>query len=429
MSCLFPFSFSAPPAVIADCLEQPVAVLGAGVSGCGVIAFLERIGATGVLYDEDAPGANPMFDTRCVTQHLLVVFSPGFSPEHPWLVTSRMAGCLCLGELDFSSLFWPGELIAVTGTNGKTTLTKFLAHALSRIGWSARATGNIGYPLSRLVLEKSDSRPLAVCEVSSFQAETLHYLRPSSTLFTNFAEDHLERHAGLDSYFAAKWRLVELTPNERVFVGSSVGRWLQNHGTSLPLGCFVTTESQPMDQRLRGSVFMSYPQRENFILMAAWWRQTGLSEELLYEAAHTFQLSQHQLAQIGKRKEVSFWNDSKATNFHAVRAALAQFPQPVFLIAGGKGKGGDAGTFVGQIASKVRYAFLIGEAKQLLAGLCRTSGVSASCCDTLEVAVQSAFNQARPGDQILFSPGFASFDMFQNYADRGRQFESIVENL
>jgi UDP-N-acetylmuramoylalanine--D-glutamate ligase len=399
------------------------------VSGQGVLSLLAALGATGQLYDEFADTAAKTFAPPTAAGHGLVIFSPGFPPNHPWLETARAAGCVCLGELDFASLFWPGELLAITGTNGKTTLTEFLTHALTLAGRRAHMTGNVGYPFSRLVVEQAGRVDIAVCEVSSFQAETLQYLRPNAAFWTNFAEDHLERHPGMDAYFAAKGRLLARTPSGAVFVGSSVQKYAQQTGHALPASWAIATEGQQADTRLAGTVFRTYPQLENFLLALAWWRYAGLPEDKLYAAARGFQLGAHRFAKVGERRGVTFWNDSKATNFHAVEAALATFAAPVLWIGGGKSKGGDLAGFVGRIAARIRHAFLIGETQPALAGFCRAQRVPFTLCGNLEEAVRSAFAGAASGDHILLSPGFASFDMFRGYDDRGRQFESIVEKL
>lgn len=429
----------APPANIAALLTRPVAIFGAGVSGQGVLALLAALGATGRLYDEKADGAEQDFTPRHAAAHGLVIYSPGFAPGHAWFATARAAGCLSLGEIDFASLFWRGELVAVTGTNGKTTLTEFLAHALAAAGRRAHVAGNVGYSFSRLVVEQSGGPPatkevapqpdIAVCEVSSFQAETLEHLRPTATLWTNFAEDHLERHPGLDAYFAAKWRLVGRTDPGAVFIGSSVQAYAARSGRQLPATAAIATEGQPADARLAGTVFAHYPQRENFLLAAAWWRRAGLPEEPLYDAARSFQLGEHRLAKVRERQGVTYWNDSKATNFHAVEAALASFAVPVLWIGGGKGKGGDLGGFVRRIAQKIRHAFLIGETAPALAGFCREFRVPVTPCASLDDAVRTASGCAQSGDHVVLSPGFASFDMFRGYDDRGRRFVNLVEKL
>jgi len=419
-----------PPDFLQPALARPVAIFGGGVSGEGVRALLIAIGADGKIYDaKEAKGVE--FTTAAAKQHALVVYSPGFAPEHPWFKRARAVEAVCIGELDFASLFWRGKLVAITGTNGKTTLTELLAHALGGIGRNACATGNIGHPFSRLVAEKRGGAKdmFAICEVSSFQAETLQHLRAGAALWTNFAEDHLERHPGLESYFGAKWNLVAHTTPGAVFVGSSVQRYAQKFDRPTQSVNAIPTENQPADPKLARTVFADYPQRENFLLALAWWRANGFEDGALYAAARTFKLGRHRLTRVGEHDGVTFWNDSKATNFHAVEAALARFNAPVVLIAGGKPKGGDLAGFVHRIGPRVKHAVLIGETSAELAYHCSTFRVAHTSCANFGEAVRRAAELADAGEHVLLSPGFASFDMFRNYEDRGDQFESLVQNL
>lgn len=420
------------PTFLAPLLARPVAIFGGGVSGEGVGALLAQLGAAAVVYD----AKDRAFSAGDGDRHRLVVFSPGFAPEHPWLVLARAAGLECLGELDFASLFWAGRIVAITGTNGKTTMTEFVTHALRASGQDAVATGNIGHPFSRLAAERDGgSGVTAVCEVSSFQAETLRHFRATSTLWTNFAEDHLERHPGLRAYFDAKWRLVEHTVRAgegggaRVFIGSSVRRYAEQFGCALGNVACVETEDQPADPRLGGTVFAAYPQRENFLLALAWWRRSGLDPAALYAAARTFALGRHRLARVAEVRGVTYWNDSKATNFHAVEAALSRFGGDVVLIAGGKAKGGDLAGFIRRIAPRVRHILLIGATSAELAGYCAADRVPHTRCDSLADAVRRAATLAPAGGHVLLSPGFASFDQFRNYEDRGEQFEKFAREL
>ena len=408
-------------------LGAPVAIFGGGVSGAGIGVLLAATGAAGAVYD--AKGTE--FTAAAALRHKLVVFSPGFAPDHPWLKRAAAAGCVCLAEIDFAALFWRGKIVAVTGTNGKTSLTEFLAQALNGSGREAHAAGNIGMPLSRLAAEKAGgaAEATAVCEVSSFQAEALRHFRADATLWTNFAEDHLERHSGLEAYFSAKWELVRRTPADRFFAGSSVQRAAEQFGRTLPGPARVATEGQPEDPFLEGSPFAAYPQRENFILAAAWWKAEGLEQAELYAAASRFRLGRHRLARVGEVAGIVFWNDSKATNFHAVEAALARFHSPVQWIAGGKSKGGDVAAFVRRIAPRIRRAYLIGETKAVLSAACAAAGVPCTECATLEDAVGRAAGDAAGAGHVLLSPGFASFDMFRSYEDRGDRFEQAVRSL
>jgi UDP-N-acetylmuramoylalanine--D-glutamate ligase len=415
------------PDFLATRLARPVAVMGGAVSGAGAAALLARLGATTVVYDRSGLEFTP----QAAHGHGLVVFSPGFPLLHPWLEAARKSGCICMAEIDFASLFWRGRILAVTGTNGKTTLTEFLAGALTGAGRRSLAAGNIGLPFTQLVAEEDGGSPevTAVCEVSSFQAEQLGHFWADWLLWTNFAEDHLERHPSMEAYFSAKWELVLRTPPGRFLAGSSVQRHAAQFGRPIPEGSCVPTEGQPADPRLAGTPFASYPQRENFILAAAWWRSEGLNEAALYEAARGFRVGRHRLSRVGTIDGVTYWNDSKATNFHAVEAALAGFRRPVVLIAGGRSKGGDVAAFVRRIAPRVAHAVLVGETGPSLGGAFESLGVPHTVCAGLDDAVRAAAAAAHPDGDVLLSPGFSSFDMFRNYEDRGDRFERAVSEL
>jgi len=434
------------PSILRPSLGKPVAIFGAGLSGVAVEKLLRGVGVASQVYDE-ASGAT-FGETQCA-EHALVVFSPGFAPDHPWLQLARAHGLCCLGELDFSALFWReqfkpsrlhGELIAITGTNGKTTLTEFLTHALCVNGEQAHAVGNIGKPLAQLVLENTirrikghrDRRQIVVCEVSSFQAETLQYFSADALLWTNFSEDHLDRHGSLENYFAAKARLLVATPADFTFTGACVARAARDFGHAFPAYAALRCESPFLDEELEGTDFASAPQRDNFHLALAWWRHTRRNHEQLHRAAQTFTVGRHRLTLLVEIGGVSYWDDSKATNFNAVEGALAYFAETktlVNLILGGRSKGGDLRGFVRRIAPRVARVFLIGETASELAQLCAEVGLEHAQCGSLETAVQIAHVKAQPGEAILLSPGFASFDNFRDYRERGERFEAAVRAL
>ncbi len=377
------------------------------------------------------PGGRGEIGPTEAKRHDLVVYSPGFRQDHPWLLAARAAGCQCLGELDFASLFWKGTLIAVTGTNGKTTLTEFLATALRRQGFSSVPAGNIGHTLSRLDDLGATEGRVAVCEVSSFQAEGLQYLRPHALLWTNFDEDHLDRYATLRDYFAAKWNLVERLAEPRLILGESVARAAAEFGKILPAHAIVVRREGSLAQVPAGSVFATHPQSENYLVARAYWQTEGYPLAVLEETAQSFSTRRHRLAPVAEWEGVTYWNDSKGTNFHATLAALESFPHPVVWIGGGKSKGGDIEGFAGRVAGRVREAFLIGETAGILAAGLHRRGVAATVCESLREAAQRAHDAARQSipAQVLFSPGFSSFDMFHDYAERGLAFEQAVLGL
>jgi UDP-N-acetylmuramoylalanine--D-glutamate ligase len=406
-----------------------VAVLGAGVSGRAAAALVAKLGGRAVIYDE--AGGEEVQAKFAPGEHQLVVLSPGFTLHHDWIVAARSTGALCLAEIDFASLVWRGQVVAVTGTNGKTTLTSFLTHALEHASRDAVAVGNNGCAFSEVVVEREGGGPdsIAICEVSSFQAEALHHFRADAAIWTNFAEDHLERHGSMESYFMAKWRLFERAIGGQVLAGSSVARAAENYGQSLPDGAVVDTEDPAGDVLLRGTVFEDQPQRENFLLAAAWWRAAGLHEPLLYAAAQNFVLGPHRLHLVECKNSVRWWDDSKATNFHATEAALLRFGAPVVLIAGGKSKGGDLAAFVERIKNRVKQVLLIGESRSILATLLGAAAVPHQVCADLAEAVGRAATVAEPGDDVLLSPAFSSLDQFSGYAERGEAFVNLVHQL
>jgi len=418
------------PAWLVHLLRRPVAVLGAGVSGRGAAGLVGLLGGSAVIYDRAAPApVRPDFGAEQAAGHALVIVSPGFAPEHPWVQAARSAGCEILGELDLAALAWPGRLIAVTGTNGKTTLTEFLTHALRQIGLDARAVGNVGIAFCDAWRTPATAESIAVCEVSSFQAETLRFFQAEASMWSNFAEDHLERHPTMEAYFRAKYNLVRRTAAGAFFYGPGVRAAARGYGLELPAAGAVDFADRLGDARLAGTVFARPPQSENYQLLLAVWRHLGFSEQQLADAVLNFRLGGHRLVRVQQVRGVSYWNDSKGTNFHAVEAALAGFDRPVLWIGGGRSKGGDIAAFVTRIAPRVRRAFVMGETAAFLAETFGRLAVPVAVCDSLRAAVGQAREAATAGDDIVLSPGFASFDMFKGYDDRGRQFESIVAEL
>jgi UDP-N-acetylmuramoylalanine--D-glutamate ligase len=351
--------------------------------------------------------------------------------DHSWLRIARACHCVCLGELDFASLFWKGKVVAITGTNGKSTLTEFLCFAFNLQGGKAFAVGNNGYPMSRLFNQNSENA-VAFCEVSSFQSQRLSHFRPDALLWTNFTEDHLDIHANMRNYFAAKWNLVKRLRGNCCIIGDSVGIAAKNYGFKLPE--FVQFVSTGNSQREKWKVpfdscFASFPQRENLRLAQCYWNSEALEQSVFSRAVSLFKPLKHRLSKVTEVNGVQFWNDSKATNFSAVLAALDHFKRPVLWIGGGRSKGGNLEQFTEQLIKRVKAAFLIGEAGYRLFEIMRHSRFPCFTFETLQDAVLAAFKACEAQDTILLSPGFASQDMFKNYVERGMCFENTVLNL
>lgn len=413
--------------------EKPIAIFGNGISGSAVAALLDYLKVSYIIYDQfGGQGICADFLENCWVKHSLAIYSPGFPLDHHWLQCARKNGCYTLGELDFASVFWKGKIIAITGTNGKSTLTRFLANSLTNVGLNAIACGNIGSPLSAQYGHFHDKTAIAVCEVSSFQAEGLKHFSPDVLLWTNFDEDHLDRHTDLEDYFKAKWQLVNRLKSNYLFIGKSVKQFADDHCYSFSKQPIILDEERVSDLDLISEgVFSKPPQRENYFLALSYWKAEGYDFEILRNSALLFEPLQYRLEKVDTIDGKTFWNDSKGTNFLASIEALKGFNDKVFWIGGGKCKGGNIEDFVRRISPFIQEAFLIGQTAEKLAKAFKIYGVEAFVYKSLDEAVQSAFKKGKyyKFQDIVFSPGFSSFDMFTNAEERGIFFEKKVLEL
>ena len=407
-------------------LRSPVAIFGAGLSGRAAERLIDDLGGIPVVYDEFNADF-PDFTEEAASRHELIIVSPGFSPEHPWMKRGRLHGCEVIGELDLASLLWKGKVVAVTGTNGKSTLVEFITHSLRYAGFDARAVGNIGIPFAQSLTRGNRAEAWAVVEVSSFQAETMRYFRADSVLWSNFSEDHLDRHGSMRSYFEAKANLLSVGRPRLTLLGENVAPYFHRFGRALPPEAQVLTG--PILNGPEDSIFNLLPQWENFQLAAALFRSWGFDPGILLDTVTSFEQSPHRLRRVSRINGVEFWNDSKATNFSAAEAALKHFDRKVIWLGGGKPKGGRIESFVRRISPCVKEAFLTGDTAEQLGRAFDETGISWQRFDSLENAVRAAFDQAGPDDVVVLSPGFASQKPFKNFSERGRCFERVLSDL
>lgn len=421
------------PELLKPHFEQSVAIFGNGVSGKAVATLLTYLEVDYVMYDKMGDCEICLdFTDVCSYKHSLVIYSPGFALDHKWLQRAKKRGYLCLSELDFGGLFWKGKIIAVTGTNGKSTLTQFLADALVNLGFCAIPCGNIGSPLTGQYSYFDNPEAIAVCEVSSFQAETICYFNPDVLLWTNFDEDHLDRHSTLKEYFDAKWTLVRALKSNKLFIGESVQKFAKDYLYSFPCKPVVVHEKDVISLEVcPEGLFNQAPQAENYLLALAYWSSQDYDYNVLKKTALSFKSLPYRLERIANIKGATFWNDSKGTNFLATIAALKRFNHQILWIGGGKSKGGDLVAFVSKISPFIQEAFLIGQTAVALAKVFNLHNISATIYQSLEDAVQAAFERVLLSEEqdIVFSPGFSSYDMFTNAEERGIFFEKKVLEL
>jgi UDP-N-acetylmuramoylalanine--D-glutamate ligase len=298
--------------------QNDVAILGAGISGNGASALLKQLGWDHRIYDEQGRAFTYEEARKCS----IVVCSPGFKKDHKWRKIAQDCNKKVITETDFASRYTKAKIIAITGTNGKTTLATFLTHLWNTIGRNAVCAGNVGVPLSQLVADGIEDETTVFLETSSFQSADLEFINPEATLWTNFDEDHIDYHKTKENYFYAKAKLLELTADGLVMVGQTVNDFAKKIYYKLPSQCDVVDRSEADKINLDSEHFLStYPQQENMALAYSFARKEGINDRLFRNAIENYTPEPHRLQKIGSVGKATFWNDSKATNFSSALAA------------------------------------------------------------------------------------------------------------
>jgi UDP-N-acetylmuramoylalanine--D-glutamate ligase len=435
--------------------NQSAAVLGAGLSGAAAALLLKSEGAKVTVLDsaDEKKLLRSTIDNlrsqgiqvisgsdadRDSNKYDLIVTSPGIDPASALGRNFWSRKIDMIGELELGWRSCDTPVIAVTGTNGKTTTTEMLAQMLNQCGQETVACGNIGKPLSEVAREKIKYDVLTV-EVSSFQLETIREFHPSIALWLNFAPDHLDRYRSVAEYRAAKLRLFENQTSNDVAIINANEQLPELRARKITFSAYtnrgdfrlsegaILFENQPvlrMNQtKLRGSHNI-----ENLMATLAAGHARGLSFEQMVPPLNAYEPQPHRCEFVRQIGGVDYINDSKATNLDAVEKALQAQTKPVVLIAGGKDKGFNYQPLRALVKEKVRATILIGEmAKQIARDWDGTMKIDMAA--SLADAVERAHATAKSGEVVLFSPGTSSFDMFKSYADRGDQFRALVQAL
>lgn len=397
-----------------------VAILGGGVSGLGAAQLLRHLKVQHIIFD-----ANPNQGAawRGDDGFDYVVMSPSFQRSHPWM--RGVPEDKMMAELDLAALYWRGPIVGVTGTVGKSTVTEFAAHVCRCGGIKAIAVGNNGVSFAAAAASELNDGRVAVCEISSFQAEQVKYLKLQALLWTNIFPNHLDVHGNFENYFKAKLKLIDRIINYKWFTFSQVCTAAQNLGFETSVAATLVDTAHCNDEHF--PAFCTAAQLQNYTLVRAWALDYGFEAHVIDEAARTFQALKHRL-QVVAEDELRFWDDSKATTSVAVKAALGSFSEPVVWIAGGRSKGQSAAAFIqdlDEVLPKIVHAYLIGETANDLQTALSARGKACTVCQTLSEAVSCA-RQARYARDVVLSPGFASFDQFRDYGHRGDTFTALA---
>jgi UDP-N-acetylmuramoylalanine--D-glutamate ligase len=352
-----------------------------------------------------------------------VVKSPGVPRQAPVIAHARARGLPVLGELELGWRLLANEMIAVTGTNGKTTTVELIGHIHRAAGLPVAVAGNVGTALSGLV-GQVDGNVTIVCEVSSFQLEDTLAFAPEAAVLLNIAPDHLDRHETFESYRDAKLQIFACQGTDDIAVvpaGFELPLALRGHGRLVSFGGELSDLEMP-ELRLRGQHNV-----QNALAAAAVCLARGLEGETVREGLRTFAGVAHRLEEVARRGGALYVNDSKATNVASTLVALDAFPEgTIHLILGGQGKGQDFSALRGPVSTRCRAAYLIGEDAGVIATALDGAGVPVHECAVLDRALARATEAAVEGDVVLLSPACASFDQFADFEARGRHFRELV---
>jgi UDP-N-acetylmuramoylalanine--D-glutamate ligase len=446
-----------------DLKGKKVLVVGLGKSGLAAALFLRRRGAHVTVSDvrsaealaKDIPalleegimveaGGHGLLTFR---RQDLIVVSPGVPLNTPELAQVKSFGLPVIGELELAARFLKGRMLAITGSNGKTTTTALVGEILEKAGLPTLVGGNIGVPVVALI-DQSTDETWSVLEVSSFQLESTDKFHPSIAVILNITPDHLDRHGSFENYALAKERIFAAQDEKDCVVLNADNARAAEAATHSAAKVYWFSLEHPVEQGawvedgtvvfrpskdaatekimpLSGIPLKGAHNVENVLAAVCAARLAGAPADAIREAIEGFQAVEHRLEFVAKINGVEYYNDSKATNVDATAKAVAAFFSGIHLILGGKDKGSDYTQLAQLLRAHVRAIYTIGSAAAKIESQLR-GVVSIHSCETLDNAVTAAANAARPGEVVLLAPACSSFDQFENYEHRGRVFKDLV---
>ncbi|MGA8622784.1 MAG: UDP-N-acetylmuramoyl-L-alanine--D-glutamate ligase [Candidatus Sulfotelmatobacter sp.] len=443
--------------------DKRVLVVGLGKSGVASALFLKAHGARVTVSDtksgDELRNEIPALLDHGITVETgghgertfrgqdLIVVSPGVPVDAPLLVQARSLGEAVIGEIELAAQFLPGPIVAITGSNGKTTTTTLTGEILAASGVPTLVGGNIGTPAISLA-ERVKPESVIVLEVSSFQLETIQTFHPKVAVVLNITPDHLDRHKTFEVYVDAKARMFEnqraddyavLNADDPTCVAMAArtraqvfwfsrqkevkeGAWVREGNILFRDGAQQREIMQVSEIPLKGAHNL-----ENVLAAVCAGALMGCAPEKIGQAVRDFKAVEHRLEFVAMIRGVDYYNDSKATNVDATIKALESFPANIHLILGGKDKGSDYAVLNDLLRQRVKRVYTIGAAAAKIES--QITGVEVMHAETLENALRKANAVAQPGDVVLLAPACASFDQFRSYEHRGQVFKEIVRRL
>lgn len=436
---------------------KKVLVVGMGVSGKAAAYYLMQLGASVIGADRNAEALESNQEilalkdkglllisdkTHDMSQYDFIVVSPGFLPSHPLYRAAREAKKEIIGEIELGCRSVKNPILAITGTNGKTTVTMLVAHVLNQSGKKAKALGNVGIPFTKELLTLNPEE-IIVLELSSYQLDTMTQKVLDAAVILNITPDHLDRYGTMEEYAKSKLQIKKflkeggkLYIEDKAFHEFGKETLSSNYRTyGYTSKCDVFTDLQ--DVYMEGNKRFSLPKQylgsqshdlENLMAAYAICQELKINPEQFVAAFSTFKKPAHRIEYVREKEGVIYIDDSKGTNVDAVIRAVQSLKGPIILIAGGKDKGSAYTPWIEVFTNRVKCICAIGQAagkiKQQL-----SSSFPVIVFDQMDQAVKYAASIAVKGDQILLSPGCSSLDMYRDYAHRGEEFQRIVREL
>ena len=425
---------------------KKLVILGAGESGMGAALLAHAQGLEVWVSDAghiSSPRRQALLDHGiafeedghtwgCLQGACEVIKSPGIPEEAPIVQAARQAGIPIIDEIEFASRYTEAFLIGITGTNGKTTTTKLIYHLLKTAGLDVGMAGNVGNSFAKTLLKPHHK--YYVLELSSFQLEGMHACRLNIACLLNITPDHLDRYQGqMELYIQAKFRILQNMMAQDHFVynqddpstqaymqGRQVTPHLHPISTHQPSAVPITA----LPQHLKGT-----HNQYNTLVATAVAQLLGIDMDIIQQGLTTFQGVPHRIEWVATINDVQFYNDSKATNVEAARAALSSFDSSIIWIAGGKDKGNDYTSLQLLVRARVKAMICLGADNQKLFQAFQPIVPQFAETQQPIEAVRMAMDCALPGDIVLFSPACASFDLFKNFEARGNAFKAAVMQL
>jgi UDP-N-acetylmuramoylalanine--D-glutamate ligase len=447
-----------------DLKNKRVLVVGLGRSGAASAFFLQERGArvtvsdskteaqlqseVAALLDRGVSIETGQHGERTFRDQDLIIVSPGVPSDQPQLQHARSLGIPVIGEVELAFRFLKGKVIAITGSNGKTTTTTLVGEILAKSGKKTLVGGNIGTPVISLV-DKSTPDSYVVLEISSFQLESIQQFRPWIAAILNITPDHLDRHHTFQAYVDAKVRIFENQQSGDFAVLNADDPTCADLKSKVKTPLYWFSRKQELDSgaflRSDQIVFRGNGKEipvlgradihlkgahnlENILAATCIGMIAGCDPAKTRQAVTEFKGVEHRLEPVATINGISFYNDSKATNVDATIKALESFPGNIHIILGGKDKGSDYSVLNPLLRERVKRVYLIGAAAEKIRAQVEST-VPMVQSNTLDRAVRQAFEAASSGDVVLLAPACASFDQFENYEQRGRVFKHLVHSL